>query len=146
MISNHYRIGILRIMKMESENYRQIGAARDKTLGDRIALYRKMNNWTQLELSLRTGITRDQISRIERGVSDPKLETIVRIENALGLPQWTLLRQDSAEDTDQSSDAAARDAIIHRIIDAIDQRNLSVDQLRIVEATVISLADAIKKL
>lgn len=146
MISNHYRIGIPPIMKMESENYRQIGAARDKTLGDRIALYRKMNNWTQLELSLRTGITRDQISRIERGVSDPKLETIVRIENALGLPQWTLLRQDSAEDTDQSSDAAARDAIIHRIIDAIDQRNLSVDQLRIVEATGISLADAIKKL
>ena len=105
-------------------------------------MYRKMNNWTQLELSLRTGITCDQINRIERGASDPKLETIVRIENALDLPQWTLLKQDSAEDTDLSSDTAARDAITHRIIDEIDQRNLSIDQFLIIEAAVISLANA----
>ena len=142
MISNRRRIGILRIMKMELWENRRNCDSKNKTIGNRIALYRKMNNCTQLELSLRTGITRDQISRIERGASDPKLETIVRIENALDLPQWTLLKQDSAEDTDLSSDTAARDAITHRIIDEIDQRNLSIDQFLIIEAAVISLANA----
>lgn len=105
-------------------------------------MYRKMNNWTQLELSLRTGITRDQISRIERGASDPKLETIARIENAFDLPQWTLRKQDSWENTSRSADIAARDEINRRIINALDQRNLSIDQFLIIEAAVISLANA----
>lgn len=61
-----------------------------KTIGKKVAALRKRNLWTQRELSLRTGITRDQISRIERGKSIPTLSTIERFEEAFDLPKWTL--------------------------------------------------------
>ena len=51
-----------------------------RTWGEKIAAYRKQAKITQMDLSLRTGITRDQISRLERGKSQPKLETKILIE------------------------------------------------------------------
>ncbi len=63
----------------------------ERTLGERIAYYRKKNNWSQLELSLMTGITRDQISRLELDKNSPRLETIERLEEAFNLPKWALL-------------------------------------------------------
>ena len=47
--------------KMKSE---QELISKERTLGEKVAAYRKKNNWTQYELSERTGIARDHISRI----------------------------------------------------------------------------------
>ncbi len=62
-----------------------------RSLGEKIAFYRRKNNWSQMDLSLITGITRDQISRLELDKSSPRLETIERLEDAFNLPRWALL-------------------------------------------------------
>ena len=57
------------------------------TIGEKIAYYRKKNNWSQLDLSLITGITRGQISRLELDKNSPRLETVIQLENAFRLPR-----------------------------------------------------------
>lgn len=40
---------------------------------------------SQLDLSIKTGLTTRTISRLECGVIDPKLSTLIKIANALNL-------------------------------------------------------------
>ena len=114
-----------------------------KTLGERIAACRKKNNWTQLELSIRAGITRDQISRIELGKSKPTIETIRKIEEAFNLPGWFLL--DDQNETDEIDEIyrLRRDEILLRLQRELSQRNLSINELLIVECVALSTADAL---
>ena len=46
---------------------------------------RKEQNLTQKELSLRTGITQADISRIERGTRNPSLNMLKRLASGLGM-------------------------------------------------------------
>ena len=48
---------------------------------------------TQEGLSDRSGLHSTEISRLERGVRDPRLSTIVRIARALGVPPADLLAE-----------------------------------------------------
>ena len=54
------------------------------TLGEIIWLLRKTNEMSQHDLAKPVGISREQISNIERGKCDPPLGTLVRIAAALG--------------------------------------------------------------
>ena len=47
---------------------------------------------TQEDLEEHSGVSRNQIGRIERDECKPKIETLEWIEEALGLPQGKLLR------------------------------------------------------
>lgn len=116
---------------------------KNKTLGERIAACRRKNNWTQLELSIRAGVTRDQISRIELGKSKPTIETIKKIEKAFNLPVWYLL--DDLNETDEIVETYQfrHDEIILRLQRELSQRNLSVNELLIVEKVALSVADAL---
>lgn len=46
---------------------------------------RKKQHLTQKELSLRTGITQADISRIEKGTRNPSLEMLKRLAKGLGM-------------------------------------------------------------
>jgi transcriptional regulator with XRE-family HTH domain len=48
---------------------------------------------TQEGLSDRSGLHSTEISRLERGVRDPRLSTIVRVARALGVPPADLLAE-----------------------------------------------------
>lgn len=112
-------------------------------LGRRITAARKKANISQLELSIRTGITRDQISRIELCKCTPRLETIELIEKYLGLPEWSLLTGDY-----RSLDGAydcEREIIYRQIITELEKRDLTLSQLRVVGNAAISFADSLKK-
>ena len=112
-----------------------------RTWGEKIAAYRKQANMTQLELSLKTGITRDQISRLERGKSQPKLETIILIEKALNIPGWPLIEgsvREAAQYKDQQGEENSR--ITAHIINELSNRNLSVDELQIIEKAILCMA------
>ena len=95
---------------------------------------------TQLNLAVAAGITRDQISRIELGKSIPKLETIERIETALGLPRWTILNDPDAEKRKNSN----RNEVYNRIIRELEKRDLTQSELLIIESAAISIADTLK--
>lgn len=115
-----------------------------RTWGEKIAAFRKQSKMTQLELSLKTGITRDQISRLERGKSQPKLETIILIEKALNIPGWSLIEEsvrEAAQYRDQQKEKNSR--IITHIMNELTRRNLTVDELQIIEKAILCMADSI---
>ena len=117
-----------------------------RTWGEKIAAYRKQAKITQLDLSLRTGITRDQISRLERGKSQPKLETILLIEKALNIPGWSLIEEsvrEAAQYKNQQEEENSR--IITHIMNELSKRNLTTDELRIIEKAILCMADSIHK-
>ena len=115
-----------------------------RTWGEKIAAYRKQLEMTQLELSLKTGITRDQISRLERGKSQPKLETIILIEKALNIPGWSFIEesvQEAAQYKGQKKEEKSK--IITHIMDELSRRNLTLDELQIIEKAILCMADSI---
>jgi transcriptional regulator with XRE-family HTH domain len=51
--------------------------------GKRLRELREVRGWTQEELAEKAGMNWLQVGHIERGASDPKLSTIVRLARAL---------------------------------------------------------------
>lgn len=62
-----------------------------RQLGARVQDFRRRKKLTQEELGEETHLSEDTISSIERGVNIPKIETIFRIADALGLSLSELL-------------------------------------------------------
>lgn len=60
-------------------------------LGYKIKFERGKQKISQLELALKTGLTTRTVSRIECGTIDPKLSTLTRIADALGIKITDLL-------------------------------------------------------
>ena len=54
-------------------------------LANQILSARKRFGLTQVELATRSGIAQSEISRIERGVGNPTVETLSRVGRSLGL-------------------------------------------------------------
>ena len=54
--------------------------------GDWIRNARKSKNLTQTELAKRLGVTQSLIGQYERGIREPKMETLKKISAALGIP------------------------------------------------------------
>jgi transcriptional regulator with XRE-family HTH domain len=52
-------------------------------IGERIRTLRKSAGLTQTELAIRAGLPRPNLSRIERGATDPRWSTVARIMTAL---------------------------------------------------------------
>ena len=128
-------------MKKNIELYKN---RQKRNIGEKIADYRRKRNWTQLELSIRTGITRDQISRIETGRCNPKLETLKRIEDAFDLPGWVLLDDQNEREDSNESVLRRRNEIVLHLQSELHQRDLSITELLIVECVALSTADALK--
>ena len=60
-------------------------------LGHKIKYERSKKNLSQLQLSLKTGLTTRTISRIECGSIDAKYSTLLKISEALGIEICKLL-------------------------------------------------------
>ncbi len=54
-------------------------------LGYKIKYERNKRKISQLELSMKTGLTTRSLSRIECGTNDPKFSTLLKIANALDM-------------------------------------------------------------
>jgi transcriptional regulator with XRE-family HTH domain len=65
---------------------------RRREVGEQIRRVREHHNLTQLEVCSRTGIDVATYSRIEQGHSSPKLDTLIRIAAAVGVPLTDLVR------------------------------------------------------
>jgi transcriptional regulator with XRE-family HTH domain len=60
--------------------------------GKRLRQLREAKGWTLEELGEAAGMNELQVGHIERGASDPKLSTLVKLAKALGIPPRELLR------------------------------------------------------
>ncbi len=70
----------------------------NQILGANIRKLREAKEWTQAELSRRTGIDTKSISRYENGQSFPSAELIDRIAIAFGVKVSVLFEEDDRED------------------------------------------------
>lgn len=59
--------------------------ARRREVGERIRRVREHRNLTQHDVCGRSGIDLASYSRIEQGHSSPKLDTLIRIADAMGV-------------------------------------------------------------
>ncbi|MCL6547860.1 MAG: helix-turn-helix domain-containing protein [Alicyclobacillus sp.] len=62
----------------------------NESFGARVRKLRLDRQWSQQELSLRSGISTPHISSIERGKRFPSLEYALRLSDALGVPLHVL--------------------------------------------------------
>lgn len=65
-------------------------ALKVRTRGELIAAIRKRLGYSQEELEWKSGVSKTQISRIERDLTNPGIGTIKRLEKALDVPLMDL--------------------------------------------------------
>jgi transcriptional regulator with XRE-family HTH domain len=65
-----------------------------QAVGERIARLRELRGLTQAELATKAGMFRETLADIERGASQPKLETLMRLAAALRVPITRLIQSD----------------------------------------------------
>ena len=70
------------------------------TVGERLRRSRERKAWTQAELASRAQVTQLTIIRIENGKTRPRLPTVRKLADALGVdPGWILFgEEDGAEE------------------------------------------------
>ncbi len=69
------------------------------TVGSRLKHLRETKAWTQSDLSVKAGVTALTILRIENGKTHPRLPTVRKLADALGVdPGWLLFGEDESND------------------------------------------------
>ncbi len=71
------------------------------TIGERLRRTRKARRVTQMELAERTGVAHSTVVRIERGQTKPKIETIEKFAEVLGVDPKGLVFEDEPEGAGQ---------------------------------------------
>jgi transcriptional regulator with XRE-family HTH domain len=61
------------------------GVTPEERFAANLRRYREAANLTQEQLAAKTGLHPTEISRLERGVREPRLSTIVRLAKGLGV-------------------------------------------------------------
>ncbi len=78
------------------------------------------------------------------GKSQPKLETIILIEKALNIPGWSLIEESVREAAHNKNQLEEENSsIITHIMNELSKRNLTADELRIIEKAILCMADSI---
>ncbi|MDT0381454.1 helix-turn-helix transcriptional regulator [Streptomyces sp. DSM 42041] len=67
---------------------------RRRAVGDRIRTLRMHANLTQEHLGERAGVDRQQVNRIEQGHVSPRLDTLLRLADALDVHLSDLVRHE----------------------------------------------------
>lgn len=104
---------------------------------ERIRDLRLARGWSQEKLAEEAGLSRDAISRIERGDREPRLETLKLIAEALDLKLSKLLDFEVSARPPRERDAQLR--TVERSLDLVDPR---IAQALITAIRVIAQAEA----
>jgi len=91
-----------------------------QTLGKRIAVLRKQKRLSQEEFAEVSGKMINTISNVERGLSDPKITTLLSFANALNVPVQDLLTDISTQNKPHSDTLKT----ITRLLEGQDEKTL----------------------
>ena len=91
-----------------------------QTLGKRIAVLRKQKGFSQEEFAEVSGKMINTISNVERGLSDPKITTLLSFANALNAPVQDLLADISTQNKPYSDTLKS----IIRLLEGQDEKTL----------------------
>lgn len=95
-------------------------------VGRKIALYRKEAGFTQDELAEKSGKMINTISKLERGIGDPKLSTLLDISLALNVSLFEILAIDESSLTKYKRSNEKLISEINRILQELDERTLNI--------------------
>ena len=116
-------------------------------LAEEIKYQRKKRHWSQEDLALECGVSKNEIGRIERSDSIPKLETIERMEKALHLPPFTLLRlsQEDAQNVEmERMGEIDKTDLLRKIETELSKNSLTTKELKVVLKVAIATIHALK--
>jgi len=93
-------------------------------VGQRIKLRRMQLNLSQDELATKAGISQRQVSRYERGESDPTGQVLIQMADTLGTSaDWLLGRTNSPDDDFDKKDLEAWEVEIIRMLRSVDRES-----------------------
>jgi len=62
-------------------------------IGDELRKARQAAGLTQEQVAVKSRITREYVSHLERGEYSPTLDVLLRVCGALGMPAWQLVKR-----------------------------------------------------
>lgn len=85
---------------------------------------RKSRNWTQMQLSEKSGVSDAMIGCIETGKKYPSLETLDKLARAFAVPSYLLIYDNSISTESAVADTVeAKKQLIVRLLDEISGNN-----------------------
>ena len=92
-------------------------------LAEKIAKHRKQNGWSQEELAMRLGISRQSVSKWESTASIPDLDKIIKLSEIFGVSTDYLLKDEMEED-------CRSNALVEEVVPPEDEklRSVSLDE------------------
>lgn len=108
----------------DTENAKDTDEKKGKqnALGEKIRKLRKAEGWTQEDLAWECGLSTVTLGKIERGVATPRMATVRKLEEVLGLLQGSLMTD--YQTTDDES------AALDRISAILVNGDLTVNQFK----------------
>ena len=101
---------------MQASKERKTGPVKKKTLGMMIASLRKENGMTQLELAERMGVTDKAVSKWERDLSCPAVNTVPKLAEVFGISVDELMQVRAESDGQRKKDIAPLVNLILRAV------------------------------
>ena len=117
-----------------------------KALPERLRCCRKYWGWNQEELAYRVGISQTSLSKIEAGKSQPSIDTLVKMEKALEVPEGYLyaeiksIKSGNKAKAERNAEVEAdnRDSVnlVSIILKEIQENKFSIEQLENIRFTI----------
>lgn len=115
-----------------------------KVFGQFIARVRKEKNMTQADLAKIIGVTDKAISRWERGIGFPDINTLEPLANALGISVLELMRSEKA-DMEQKNYSLSENEVTEMMSNAVEmaKKNRRQDKISAWLAGIVTIAVAV---
>lgn len=115
-----------------------------KVFGQFIAKTRKESGMTQADLAEIIGVTDKAVSRWERGVGFPDINTLEPLANALGLSVFELMRSERA-DMKEKNDGLSENEVTELMASAVEmaEENRRQDRISVWLGAVVTVAVAV---
>ena len=102
------------------------------TVGQLIAIKRRELKWSQEELAWQSGLSRNQIGRIERDECNPMVETIEALEAALGIElyeRFMAQKRERAKNFSKRKGKSPSEKMIAQLAHELEQKGISEEEL-----------------
>lgn len=131
--------------KEKEEKVKERDILKARTRGELIAAVRRKIGYTQEELEWRSGVSKTQISRIERDQTNPGIETIKKLEEALDVPLMDLFLNPDGIDQESFMQVKQPGAVLSQFEKKLAQKQLSTKELQSILNAALQEAEKKKK-
>lgn len=118
--------------KGKNDKVEQRDSLKVRSRGELIAAIRKKLDYSQEDLEWRSGVSKTQISRIERDLTNPTIETIKRLEKALDVPLMDLFIKPDEVDQENLLQVEQPGTVLSQFEKKLARKRLSAKELQVI--------------